>query len=268
MVIVVDALDEAQISTEEQRSGQNILCLPQNLPNNVYFLLTVRPFNQQEIPLRTDVETRRRELELNNEEYLESHRSDMRGYLEKVLDDRDELGNGIKSWIEKYEINQNDFIQKLLTKSEINFMYLRYVTEDIARGAYDNIELDELPSGLEEYYRDHWRRMKMDDNDQEMQVKVLLTLVALLTKTNSKNIRVTSEKIGEYVKKHEKVKVYDVLQQWKQFLTESKDDEKTYYGFYHKSFLDFLEQHQIKNGPHSDLYQQIEEEICESIYGL
>lgn len=267
LVIVVDALDEAQINQEQERSGQNILCLPRNLPNNVYFFLTRRPYTSQEKRLRLEPGIGFKDLDLNDQQYRKYNREDIKKYLTKVLENNDEQGNEIIRWIEGKGINQNDFIQQLLEKSQINFMYLRYVIGDIANGAYDDVKLNDLPSGLLEYYRDHWQRMKMNDDSKEIEVRVLLTLVALLTNTNSKKIQVTCNDIAHYIKESE-FKVKPVLLKWKQFLLENKEKQDISYSFYHKSFLDFLEEEIIKEGCHGDLYEQIIDEIAVSIYGV
>ncbi|MEJ6482604.1 NACHT domain-containing protein, partial [Nostoc punctiforme UO1] len=61
VVIVVDALDEV-----EQEKNSNLLDLPQNLPDGVYFLLTRRPYNKDK--KRLSVNTPYRELNLKDEE--------------------------------------------------------------------------------------------------------------------------------------------------------------------------------------------------------
>ncbi len=153
LVIVVDALDEV-----DQEASGNLLYLPTNLPEEVYFLLTRRPYNQNEKRLHFSPNTPSQELDLR--EKVRESKQDVKEYIRQLRDD-EEYKQGLSQWIEKQNLNSSKFIEKIAVKSESNFMYLRYVLPAIAKGFYNNKSLEELPEGLQGYYYSHWQLMGM-----------------------------------------------------------------------------------------------------------
>jgi hypothetical protein len=73
-------------------------------------------------------------------------------------------------------------VQALADKSENNFMYIRYVLPELARGAYAGIDLRQLPVGLKGYYRDHWDRMGMNQTPAPL-LKINLLYLLSVTRT-------------------------------------------------------------------------------------
>ena len=115
-------------------------------------------------------------------------------------------------------------------------MYLRYVLPDIASGYYDNLNLTQLPDGLQDYYQVHWTRMGMDNNPAEDKIITLFILVEIGTPISSdmiSNIAVGNEYDDN---------VQNVLDEWVEFLTKNEIDEDICYSIYHSSFLDFLKE--------------------------
>ena len=265
LVIVIDALDEV-----EQEGNGNLLDLPQSLPERCYFFLTRRPYDKQEHNTRkgkrltVSENTHYHELDLREGNYQKLSREDVKKYIHSFLKmDKSE----IKLWIQqllqnqagsntnKYDVKgevitlnewqhkqnlhltETEFVNILTEKSQNNFMYLRYVLPSIATGKYNDLSLQGLPEGLENYYIKHWQRMGMDQDNKDLNVKILFILVV-------RDDAVSSNMIAEIL--HEDIfPVDEILAQWVEYVTpkqvEEEGKEKTYYTIYHRSFWEFLQ---------------------------
>ncbi|MBW4676995.1 MAG: ATP-binding protein [Desmonostoc geniculatum HA4340-LM1] len=178
LVIVVDALDEVQ----ETSKGVNLLDLPNHLPEGIYFMLTRRPYASNQKYLLTEG-VGYQELNLTDEQYESSNQSDVKEYIRYCIKDHPELKEGLQQWIKSNKLQEEEFTGELVVKSENNFMYLRYILQDIAipEGNYKDKTIDKLPKGLKEYYDQHWLRMKMDKAPQTLMVIVLFIIVQIPT---------------------------------------------------------------------------------------
>lgn len=224
LIIAVDALDEVDDATADPNSLQNILFLPRTLPPHVYFVLTRR---QLHLPLT--VHTPRQLLDLMD--YTEESRQDVQAYIWRALEDSPELRN----WVSSREpaLTDEAFTLKLTELSECNFMYLSYVLPTIARGTYEDLSVDRLPAGLEEYYRDHWRRMGMERRPlPRIRYKIVYILGRLIMPTD---VAMIASFAGEGA-----FTVQEVLADWNEFLREEVEEGTVYYSIYHASFRDFL----------------------------
>ncbi|MEH2184336.1 transcriptional regulator [Nostoc sp.] len=240
----------------EQEGNSNLLDLPQNLPDGVYFLLTRRPYTQNK--KRLFVNTPYEELNLKDEKsqkdikeylhlFMEMSRDKIRQWIQQLIKNSNQAKNQkeiieLKEWIQRQNpaITQIDFIDKLAEKSQNNFMYLRYVLPAIATGKYNNLSLKGLSQGLEEYYITHWQRMGMENDDNDINVKILFILVA-------RGGKVSSNMIADILDK-DILPMENILAQWLEYVTPEKvkeeRKEKTYYSIYHRSFLEFLQNNQ------------------------
>ncbi|GGA35374.1 NACHT domain protein [Okeania sp. KiyG1] len=162
LVIVVDALDEV-----EQSGGGNILDFPTTLPDGVYFFLTRRPYERENKRLNVSPGVGMTELDLRASEYRGLSRDDVKEYIGFMLSADPDYGEKLQMWVQERDIKKEDFIEQVADKSENNFMYLRYVLPDIAKGFYSDLSLRELPDGLQDYYQQHWVRMGMEDRPQK-----------------------------------------------------------------------------------------------------
>jgi predicted transcriptional regulator len=226
LVIVIDALDEV-----EQEGNHNLLDLPQNLPDGIYFLLTRRPYSKETKRLTISSDTPKEELDLTKSDYTGLSQDDVKEYLHLFLHETEKL----KNWINERHISEDNFIQEITLKSENNFMYLRYVLPEVAEGKYNNLTLKALPQGLQDYYRTHWSRMGMDKESNEEKVKILYILVA-----RGKPISINM--IADILNK-DRFEVSDVLDNWVEYVTQKKIDlegGKIYCSIYHQTFLEFL----------------------------
>lgn len=222
--IAVDALDEVDLAGFP--TGANILYLPPSLPHGVYVVMTQRAVT---LPFIT---TSPNTL-FNLMDYAAESREDVQTYIRRAAT-RPQL----RSWVDGRGLAVEDFVNVLAEKSENNFMYLRYVLPEIERGVYEDLRIEQLPSGLEGYYESHWRRMGMTAKPlprtkikivyvlSEVPIPVSRTLVAQVT--------------GE-----DEVAVQEVLGEWAQFLREQLVEGERRYSMYHTSFRDFLHRQDI-----------------------
>ncbi|MCC5624310.1 AAA family ATPase [Nostoc sp. CHAB 5715] len=251
LVIVVDALDEV-----EQEGNGNLLDLPQNIPDGVYFLLTRRPYNQETKRLILSPDTPVDELDLRKDEYKNFSAEDVKEYLHLFLNADKDYKDQLKKWITDRKIAEHNFIEEVAAKSENNFMYLRYVLPWIAEGKYSNLTLQGLPQGLKDYYHVHWLRMDMENESNEMKVKILYMLVERGEPISLKMIAEILDQDESYVK--------SVFKDWVEYITEklNKNEKTTYYNIYHLSFLEFLkEQDKLDKG--RKLFKEVNQRIAD-----
>jgi lambda repressor-like predicted transcriptional regulator len=249
VVIAVDALDEV-----EQEPGGNLLHLPKNLPNNVYFLLTRRPYSLDKKRLLVDVPEK--ELDLSSSKYLKSNQLDIKEYIDFALNNADsDYKDGLRNWIQARSIADPIFLDQLANKSENNFMYLRYVLPAIAKGDYNDLDLKQLPDGLQEYYQNHWVRMGMEAKPGQLMEIVLYILLEIATPIPCEMIAGIAE-----------VDEYDVAQvlenQWVEYLKKQNVDGEICYTIYHASFLDFLKGKREMN-PNRPIFLEVNQRITE-----
>ncbi|TAG73657.1 MAG: ATP-binding protein, partial [Oscillatoriales cyanobacterium] len=150
LIIVVDALDEVDLSL--QGRGSNVLYLPDALPDNVYFIVSKQP---KTLPLPNH-------QVFDLMQYSAESLADVKVYIDK------RTGNSasIQSWINRQNLQRELFVAAVAEKSQNNFMYLRYVLNDIDSGKYSDVNLQDLPRELEGYYDKHWARMEMAVKDK------------------------------------------------------------------------------------------------------
>lgn len=231
LVIVIDALDEVDLSSQGKHS--NILFLPQTFPENVYFLLSRRPYDEMKERLASSVPQTYFDL---RENYLEEAIDDIKEYVQKFLDDR-EYKDAIDDWISNQpNLTKDEFIRILSEeKSESNFMYVKQVMTDIANGNLDSMEVNKLPKGLMQYYNSHWQLMGMDEMpllSKKFEVMYVLARERYIA---------SSYVIANIVEEVSELYVETVLGEWIQFLRIIPEiDETLCYGIYHYSFNEFL----------------------------
>jgi hypothetical protein len=172
-------------------------------------------------------------LDLTDQKYDAENAKDIQEYIRSCLEnDNSEHKTGLQNWITSKNITDESFIKELAAKSENNFMYLRYVLPEIAKGKYNDLNLTQLPQGLQDYYQKHWERMKMNDSSKEMKVMILFTLVEIATP-------IPCEMIFDILNQDE-CDVQNVLDEWIEYLRTQTIDGDICYSIYHASFLDFL----------------------------
>jgi hypothetical protein len=232
LVIVIDALDEV----EQKNQGNNLLNLPPYLPKQVYLILTRRPYNSEDKRLTLSPDTKYQELDLR--EYQDKSNDDVKAYILEFLS-LEKYKAGLENWInQQHDLSKPKFVDTIAAKSENNFMYLRYVLEAIAKGDYQDKQLEQLPAGLERYYADHWRIMGMTTKPlPKDKIKIIYVMCALKSP-------VSREMIVKY-SQQDALTVQEVLKDWTQFLQKQENYQPPRYRFYHESYRDFLERQDI-----------------------
>ncbi len=221
LVIAVDALDEVDLGSQDR--GSNILYLPPQLPDGVYFLLTKRDVA---VPLMVDVPAHT--IDLMAPQFRAANLADARAYLEAAA-----VLPGVARWLGERGLTTAAFVEELQRRSAANFIYLHHVVQDIDSGHFDGRAIDRLPEGLQAYYLDHWHRMGMDSARPPM--ARLRVLYVLLEYQEPATIGQLADMVGASA-----AEVAAIIRQWRQFLRKDDSGPEPAYSMYHESFADFL----------------------------
>jgi lambda repressor-like predicted transcriptional regulator len=250
LVIAIDALDEV-----EQEAGENLLHLPTTLPNNVYFQMTRRPYYLGKKRLFVSPGVPVKELDLSDSKYVNFNQNDIKEYIRFVLNTAPDYKDGLRNWIQTRSISDASFVEQVADKSENNFMYLRYVLPAIANGDYNDLDLKQLPAGLQDYYQNHWGRMGMDAKPGQLMEIVLYILLQIRTPIPCEMIAGISEV--------DECEVEKVLEDdWIEYLKKQNVDGEACYTIYHASFLDFLKTKREMDSKRK-LFKEVNQRIAE-----
>jgi hypothetical protein len=243
LVFVVDALDE--VDRSDHGRGSNVLYLPDALPDNVYFIVSKRP---ESLPLPNH-------QVFDLMQYSSESLADVKLYIDK----RTSNSASIQSWINRQSLQREQFVAAVAEKSQNNFMYLRYVLNDIDSGKYSDVNLQDLPRELEGYYEKHWARMEMAVEDKELRRRKL-KVIYLLTKTRKP---VSCDILAKFAEE-DALDVQEVLDNWEQFLRTNSDTPPDY-SIYHASFQRFLHRKDVVQRAGVSL-QDIEMAIADNLW--
>ncbi len=225
VVIAIDALDE--VDSGSYRDA-NILYLPPHLPTGVYFIMTRR--RGVEVPFTTYAPVQI----INLLEYQADSQRDVRKYIQNRVNSSEKL----RQRVDKRRETIAEFIDKIVDKSENNFMYVRYVLQDLEKGLYQDLSLESFPQGLQGFYEFHWRRMGMTPNPlPDAKIKIVYILGEVRQP-------VSRQQICDFSGEDPRT-VQTVLNEWEQFLHELLRDNQRRYSVYHASFRDFLHRKDI-----------------------
>ena len=249
LIFVVDALDEVDL--KEQTSGSNVLYLPNDLPDNVYFIVSKRP---ELLPMPENDNYVLFDLMQHSAESVE----DVKAYIHNFAKN----SAGIDNWIKPQNLSLEQFVRVLAERSKNNFMYLRYVLKEINSGTYRDVNLNDLPAGLEIYYYKHLERMDVKDKESRRRK---LKVIYVLSRTRKP---VSCELLANFAKEDE-LDVQDVLDGWEGFVRPSSENPPKY-SIYHASFQRFLHSQQAvkKAGVSlSDIDDDLEDDMWGDLYG-
>ncbi len=224
IIFVVDALDE--VDWKAQTSGSNVSYLPNDLPDNVYFLVSKRP---EFLTMPTANKT-----VFDLMKYSAESLEDVKAYLAK----RTERSQLIQDWIKGRNLQREQFVTAVAEKSEKKFIYLRYILDEIEGGTYNDVNLNDLPAGLQEYYQKHWAQMIGSEDDPLLELKV--KIIYVLSKAHE---AVDRGWIAKSVRETD-FKVQQVLQKWNSFLRQEQVNGEIRYNIYHNTFREFLEKNE------------------------
>jgi hypothetical protein len=248
LILVVDALDEVEISL--QGRGSNVLYLPDVLPDNVYFIVSKQP---KTLPL-----PKHQVFDLM--QYSSESLADVKLYIDK----RTSNSASIQSWINRQNLQRDEFVAAVAQKSQHNFMYLRHVLNDIDSGKYSDVTLNDLPRELDGYYQKHWDRMEMAVKDKELRRRKL-KVIYLLTKTRKP---VSCDILADFAEE-DTLDLQEVLDDWEQFLGRNSDTPPDY-SIYHASFQRFLHRKDVVEEAGvslQDIETAISDNLWEDLYG-
>ena len=230
IIIVIDALDE--VDSKERKAAANVLNLPDILPKGLYIIATLRKDSDIHLPDNSaSNEPKEREIFHDSPENM----LDIEKYLQEKV---------ILSGIQKFILAQKEidpsfdeemFVRILKEKSDGNFIYLRYVLNDIAMGKYKDKKYDSIPDGLAKYYERHWELMNEIDKKGMEEYKI--PVIAALTVSPDP---ISINLISKFSKIKELHKIRKVLNEWGQFLHKEMFSENYRYRLYHASFYDFI----------------------------
>ncbi|MCC3413489.1 MULTISPECIES: ATP-binding protein [unclassified Microcoleus] len=222
IIFVVDALDE--VDWKAQIRNSNVSYLPNDLPDNVYFIVSKRP---EFLTMPTANKT-----VFDLMKYSAESLEDVKAYLAK----RTERSELIQDWIKSRNLQREQFVTAVAQKSEKKFIYLRHVLDEIEGGTYNDVNLNDLPAGLEEYYQKHWGQMMGREDDPLLELKV--RIIYFLSQAEE---AVSGRWLAKSAREQNVMKVQQVLKKWDSFLRKEKVGKETRYTIYHNSFRQFLE---------------------------
>lgn len=226
-VIVVDALDEA--SDRNPKTGANILFLPRTLPKGIFIIASSRRL--PDLQLRVDIpEQTRREITQDEVGNI----ADIRQFVQARL-----TAPGIQAYIKTQGIDAELFVDHIVEKSQGNFIYLRLVLPEIERGAYIDLELAKIPVGLQNYYEDHWRRIKSSSDLDWFEYKLPIIISLTVVKEP-----VSIDLLSDFSSIRTRSKIRTVLNEFDPFIYKSDVEfegaSQRRFRWYHASFFDFI----------------------------
>jgi hypothetical protein len=209
-----------------------VLSVPSVLPPGIFIIATLRREPKEKIQLRIDI-PEQIERDLRQDESGNS--ADIVEYIHGQV-----RNPGIQAYIYLHQIDDDLFVRHLTDKAMGNFMYLHYVLPEIERGHYQDLALDQLPKGLENYYESHWKRIIQENGLDWVGYRLPVVLALTVIKKP-----VPIPLIIKYSGVNDKRRVNEVLHDFDQFLYKVKMEYDrqltTYYRWYHESFFDFIE---------------------------
>ncbi|MFM6266082.1 MAG: hypothetical protein ACKPFA_06150, partial [Dolichospermum sp.] len=109
----------------QEVGAENILFLPRNLPQNVYFFLTRRHYRtDRERRLFTEVDTPQHKLDLRQMENKSISQDDIKKCIHLFLNEDEQFSPKLQVWLNRNSYTQDDFIKKVSERVVDNFMYL------------------------------------------------------------------------------------------------------------------------------------------------
>jgi hypothetical protein len=230
IVITVDGLDELSDLTKFRK--ENILHLPEVLPKGIFFLMTMRDIEDDVRMPNNEGDSEVYPLAHDGEE----NKADIIEYIKQTS-----KNEGIQEYLKKHSKKESQFIKEIEVKADGNFMYLYHVLREIEKGIYKDTKLNDLPQGLEGYYKDHWERMTRNISRIEEEVKYK-TIYILSDMKSPVSVKTLGNIIKSNVKEASMITVQKAIEEWSQFLKVSYKNNDKEYTLYHKSFSDFLKE--------------------------
>jgi hypothetical protein len=249
IAILVDALDEA-LTHAGDRTIVDLLSSLEHLPPQVRFILTSRKVVQVENKF-LDVE----ELNLSASEFNSHNQTDLHAYIQTRFAQNLELSTH-PSELEAHQ--REAAIDQIAQKSEGNFLYVRFLLDEIDRGKRSPTNLDGLPEGLDSlYYESLERAVKLGKRDWLTTYAPIFEILSVarssLTLAHLQNFTGQTEStLWQYLG--------DLREFFEEIETQTTSDPEISYRLYHQSIIDFLGKRSLqlgKNTRHNAYYISI-----------
>jgi hypothetical protein len=222
VVILIDALDEAA-RLDRTPNIVGLIESARDLPMQVRWVLTTRPAG----PLTVEDDVWHIVLD-----EAEENLKDLSAYVTAWLED-----HKIRAALASDEVDPERLGRELLERSEGNFLYLKYVLDDLARdlGAGKPLKsLDQLPQGLDRVYHEFLERelergkVKWGESHRPVLGVLAVAQEPLAFGALAALSGVTHQEAN------------DVRRGVRQLLGEAAGEDDASYELYHTSFADFL----------------------------
>ncbi|RCJ38769.1 hypothetical protein A6770_12760 [Nostoc minutum NIES-26] len=241
LIIAIDGLNF--IDRNSQSPGTNLFYLPRYLPDKVYFLLTRRPFLREKSGLL--IETPSQSLDLAD--YPEQNQQDIQAYIQNYLTPNEEIPptllekRDLKSWLSDYQINEQEFCDRLSSQSDNNFMYLSAIINATLVGFYPKpFQYNQLPPNLAAYYQQHLQNMMRSAPDEELRLAILKILIQHQPITVEALAKLMPQRLAHTIDVDE-YEIEEVLENWLEYLKQQQNNRDDY-SLYHSSFRHWLSQ--------------------------
>ncbi len=223
--LVIDGLDEAERLT----AYANPMLLPRAPPPHVVFVLTHRP-GAYAVEVAPGVA--QEELEIQDGR---PQRKDVTAYLSWEATHNDAVRAARET--ANPPVSVEAFVERLTEDSERNFMYLRYMVDDIAKRDPPSLDLDQLPQGLEGYYSRMWTVMEQEaDRDWQTWDYLHRPVIERLAVAGE---AVAASWLADQTQHREYEVDRRVLRHWERFLRPGGTTPRKWQVL-HESFRDFL----------------------------
>lgn len=242
LIIIIDALDAIDLNS--QPVATNLFYLPRYLPNQVYFIFSRRPYKKSHSGLL--IEAPSQVLDLSD--YAAENREDIKAYIQRNLtplppfpcreggkeQSPDFVGGEVKDDYSPVLAGEG-LGEKLhlINENEENFMYVHDILKAIAEGFYsESDQINHIPPNLAAYYQQHWQKMQGEGLSD-----VAVDLLRILTAAEIQPMSTVT--ISQIIN----ADVYDVaeiMENWLEFLQETRNGKEIRYKLYHDSFRDWL----------------------------
>lgn len=228
LVLMVDALDE--VDNGGQAITRNPLDLPEVLPEKCVLLVTCRPATANRPEMNFEGGPYKIELLAG----MAENQADIAEFVRRSLDQ-----GQIPAFLHATKLSGDQLVAQLVERSEGNFMYLRYVLDDLQKGRFEAGTIDHLPQGLRNYYQQQWQRLELQAGNRffDLALPALAALTAIRQPLSASSI---AQMIGRPQDRSQIVAMLGSLRQFLRVEDHPQNPRAKVYQVYHGSFHDFV----------------------------
>ena len=240
ITILVDALDEA-LTHEGDRTIVDLLSSLEHLPPQIRFILTSRNVAQVENRFLS-IE----ELNLSASEFYAHNQTDLHAYIQT----RCSQNTPLSTYLSDLEPHRQAIaIDQITQKAEGNFLYVRFLLDEIEQGKRSLTDLEGLPEGLDGlYYESLARVIKLGKQDWHTTYAPLIGILSVARAS------LTLSHLQAFTQQSEST-LWQRLGDLREFLEvlepQTTAVPETSYSLYHQSMMDFLRKRSFKLGKHT-----------------